>query len=182
MLSPGQTVVHPHHGPASVRGITERKMRGERREYVELRVLRTDMEVMVPMDQVGELGLRPVSTHAEIDEVLAVLQAPTSDMPDQWSRRMKANTDKVRLGDLRVTAEVVRDLTRRQADKGISTGERDLLRDASEPILAEIGLALSLTDEQAEAALEKAILGEERVTAADLARSGQGAHPELAAS
>jgi len=175
----GKTVVHPHHGPATVTGVVDRKVGGTRREYVELRVHQNELEVMVPLDQAEEIGLRRVSTRKEIDEILAVLHAPTGEQSTVWSRRMKANQDKLRSGDLLVTAEVLRDLLRRQEEKGISTGERELLRTASRPVLAEIALVLSLDEEEAEAVLHAAVLGPERLTTAAIARRGV---PELAAS
>lgn len=178
----GQTVVHPHHGPATVTGVVDRRFRDTRRRYVGLRVHRTDLDVMVPMDQAEEIGLRRVCSLAEIDEILGVLHAPTGDEEELWSRRMKANHERLRLGDLRTTAEVVRDLVRRQEAKGLSAGEKDLLRSASRPVLAELCLALSLTDEEADEALEAAVLGPERLTARRLAHLERGSHPELTGS
>jgi CarD family transcriptional regulator len=66
--------------------------------------------------------------------------------------------DQLRTGDLLVTAKVVRDLTRREAAKGVSWGEKDLLKHARQPVVTELALALHLTEEEAESALEEAIL------------------------
>ena len=178
----GKTVVHPHHGPAVVTGVVDRRIRDTRREYVQLRVHSTELDVMVPMDQAKEIGLRRISSTKEIDQILEALHAPSEEQSSVWSRRMKANQDKLRTGDLLVVAEVIRDLTRRQEERGLSTGEKDLLRQATRPVAAELALALGLTDEQAEAALEDAVLGENRLTVARLKRRARAAPPEAVAS
>jgi RNA polymerase-interacting CarD/CdnL/TRCF family regulator len=98
---------------------------------------------------------------AQVEELLAVLRAPTGEQEETWSRSLKANQEKLRIGDLFVTAGVVRDLTRRQEVRGLSLGEKDQLEHARVPILAELTLALSLADEEAEGLLAPAIHGEQ---------------------
>lgn len=59
---------------------------------------------------------------------------------------------------------VVRDLVRRQEKHGLSTGEKDMLKHARPPVLAELALALSLTDWETEKLFNSAILGERHAT------------------
>ncbi|WP_347338529.1 CarD family transcriptional regulator [Cellulomonas sp. WB94] len=114
----------------------------------------------MPIDSADEVGLRPPRAGAELEELWDVLREPTLHEEQQWSRRMKGNQEKLRVGDVLVTAEVVRDLTRRQEERGLSGGERELLRHASRPLVVELGLSLSLSDEEAERVLDSAIHGE----------------------
>jgi CarD family transcriptional regulator len=86
-----------------------------------------------------------------------VLRAPTLDEESKWSRRMKDNQEKIRVGDIVTVAGVVRDLTRRNDDKGLSLAERDLLRHAQRPLVTEIALSLGIDYPAAELALHEAL-------------------------
>lgn len=159
-FSAGQVVVHPHHGPATITEITTRILRGVPTSYLTLQVHRTSLVVAVPMDKAHEVGVRAVFGRAQIESLFEVLQAPTGQEEEQWSRRQKANHEKLLSGDLLAAAGVVRDLTRRLDTKGLSWGEKDMLRDAREPLLAELALSLELSDEEAAAAVDAAIAGD----------------------
>lgn len=161
----GQTVVHPQHGPSTVTQVIHRSMKGVSRSYVELQVHRTDLRVSVPIDTADDVGLRLPSTATQLQELWEVLREPTLHEEEQWSRRMKGNQERLRIGELLATAKVVRDLTRRQDTRGLSAGERDLLKSARQPLVVELGLSLALSDEEAENMLDAAIRGEEPRTA-----------------
>jgi CarD family transcriptional regulator len=157
-FSEGQIVVHPHHGPCTVAGTTTRTIRGVETRYIDLAVHASAMNICVPLANAEEVGLREVLDAEGLEKLLDVLRAPTGHVETGWSRRFKDNVDQLRTGDLLLTAKVVRDLTRRQAEKGVSWGEKDLLKHARQPVVTELALALHLTEEEAEGALEEAIL------------------------
>lgn len=153
----GQTVVHPQHGPSTVIQLVKRSIHGVSRSYVDLQVHRTDLRVSVPVEVARDVGIRRPRTAGELEELWEVLREPTLHEEEQWSRRMKGNHEKLRLGELLRIAEVVRDLTRREGTRGISAGEKDLLKHARQPIVVEVGVALGLSDEEAEALLDAEI-------------------------
>jgi CarD family transcriptional regulator len=157
----GQTVIHPHHGPCRVTGQLSRKIKGVDQTYLQLHVIRTEMNIAVPLDRCDEVGVRPVADPATVERLIDVLRAPSDPEEDHWSRRIKANHDKLMLGDIMVTAAVVRNLTRRGADGHLSNAEKDMLRQARQPVLGELAEALSLTDDEVEELLEAAIGGED---------------------
>lgn len=159
-FSEGQTVVHPQHGPATVTQVFERLVRGETKSYVELQVHRVELRVSVPVDRADEIGLRAPRAATELQDLWRVLCEPTVHEEEQWSRRMKGNQERLRVGDFLITAEVVRDLTRRQETHGLSAGEKDLLKNARQPLVVELSLSLGLTDEAAEQVIDAAIRGE----------------------
>ena len=156
----GKTVVHPQHGPATIVQVFQRSIRDEQHDYIELEVQRSDLKISVPVKIAEEIGIRDPRTTEELGELWEVLAAPTEHEEEQWSRRMKDNQERLRLGDLLSTAGVVRDLTRRSEAKGLSAGEKDMLRSAMQPIIVEVGLTLGISDEEAEQVLENAIRGE----------------------
>lgn len=155
----GQTVVHPQHGPSTVIQLVKRSIHGVSRSYVDLQVHRTDLRVSVPVEVAGDVGIRRPRTAGELEELWEVLREPTLHEEEQWSRRMKGNHEKLRVGELLRIAEVVRDLTRRGETRGISAGEKDLLKHARQPLVVEVGVALGLSDEECEARFDAEILG-----------------------
>ena len=156
--SKGQVVVHPHHGPATITAINTRNFKGERHKYLKLKVTGTDLTVGVPLERAEEAGLRAVLDAGEVRELFEVFVAEGEEEASNWSRRIKANTDRFRSGDIKIIAGLVRDLTRREEEKGLSFGERSLLRDALAPLVCEIGIVLSASEDDATALVTSAIL------------------------
>lgn len=156
-FSQGQIVVHPHHGPATVTEITTRMIRNEPRQYLKLEVLHSNLVVGVPLASAEEVGVRPVLDADALRDVFAILTAPSGFQENGWSRRIKANLDRLRTGDVETIAGLVRDLARRLEEKGLSLGEKDLLRDARQPLAAEIAVALSVTEAEVDVLIDDAI-------------------------
>src|SRR5690625_5643954 len=128
-VTKGQVVVHPHPGPSTITTLTTRTLKGERTKSLKLQVRGTDLTLGVPMDRAEETGLRPVLDSEQVREIFDILTGPSEEEASNWSRRIKANTDRFRSGRIDVIAGRVRDLTRRDHEKGISFGERNLLRE-----------------------------------------------------
>ncbi|UYP19990.1 CarD family transcriptional regulator [Rhodococcus sp. Z13] len=160
-FSTGQIVVHPHHGPATVAAITTRTIKQQPVSYLQLKVHSSDLTVALPLDKAEEIGLRDVYSSDELKKLFEILHTPTDHEEETWSRRFKENQDRLRSGDLHVTAAVVRDLTRREHRKGLSMGERTMLKAARTTVLTELCLGLSLPEEQAEQMLDSAIMSSE---------------------
>ncbi|SDB84511.1 transcriptional regulator, CarD family [Raineyella antarctica] len=156
----GHIVIHPHHGPASVIGTTTRMVKGIARQYVELSIHCGKMTVSVPLERAEEIGIRDVAGLGELEHLAAVLSAPTGPEESQWARRFKANRALISTGNPIHLAEVVRDLTRRLERGGLSLGEKDLLKEASIPLVAEIALATGSDEENAVAVMRTLIIEE----------------------
>lgn len=155
----GETVVYPHHGAAYIEDISEKVMRGEKREYLTLRIIQGDMVIQVPAANVEQVGLRDVSNDEQLERVFSVLREEDVEEPSNWSRRYKANSEKLTSGDVNKVAEVVRDLTRRNADRGLSAGEKRMLSQARGILGSEVALARGISDDEAGELLNE-ILGE----------------------
>ncbi|MGV9189481.1 CarD family transcriptional regulator [Arcanobacterium canis] len=155
----GETVVYPHHGAAEIEDISEKTMRGEKRLYLTLRVLQNDMVIQVPADSIEDVGVRDVSNEEQLEHVFGVLREEDVEEPSNWSRRFKANGEKLTSGDVNKVAEVVRDLTRRNADRGLSAGEKRMLTQARGILASEIALARDVDESDADELLNE-VLGE----------------------
>ena len=157
----GDKVVYPHHGAAVIEGTQNRMIEGETREYWVLRLSYGDLTLMVPTDGADEVGLRGVVPKNELEQVYKVLQSKKqAPAPSNWSRRFKSHVEKLRSGDIYQVAEVVRNLSNRDKDKGLSAGEKRMLTKARQILVSELTFAAGVKEEKAEAMLDE-ILGTE---------------------
>jgi CarD family transcriptional regulator len=155
--SVGDTVVYPHHGAAVIQKRETRNLQGEDRDYLVLRLTYGDLTLMVPADATDEVGLRSVVSKKECDEVFEVLKRRDGTMPTNWSRRFKANYEKLRSGDIYQVAEVVRNLALREREKGLSAGEKRMLTKSKQILVSELAAAIKKDEEATEALLDKVL-------------------------
>ncbi|MCW2568601.1 MAG: transcriptional regulator, CarD family [Mycobacterium sp.] len=153
----GETVVYPHHGAALIEAIETRVIKGEEKKYLVLKVAQGDLTVRVPADNAEIVGVREVVGEEGLEKVFQVLRAPHTEEPTNWSRRYKANLEKLASGDVNKVAEVVRDLWRRDRERGLSAGEKRMLSKARDILVGELALAEGNDKETAEGLLEKVL-------------------------
>src|SRR5438270_6863518 len=146
----GDSVVYPHHGAGKVLRKEQKEVLGESREYLTIKILHNEMTVMVPTENAALAGLRRVIDEETVKKVLAVLQDECSEMPKNWNRRFKHNRDKIKTGDIYELAEVVRNLAIREAQKGLSTGEKQMFTRAKKILASELMYALEMNEEEVE--------------------------------
>ena len=154
----GDNVVYPHHGAGKVIRKEQKEILGERREYLTIKILHNDMTVMVPTENAALAGLRRVIDEETVQKVLAVLQDECSEMPKNWNRRFKYNRDKIKTGDIYELAEVVRNLAIREAQKGLSTGEKQMFTRAKKILASELMYALEMDEDEVEEHLQGLLL------------------------
>ena len=153
----GETVVYPHHGAATIEAVEIRSIKGVDREYLVLRVAQGDLTVRVPSDNVELVGVRDVVNAEGLERVCEVLRQPYTEEPTNWSRRYKANLEKLASGDVIKVAEVVRDLWRRDKERGLSAGEKRMLSKARQILVSELALAEHTNEDKAEALLDEVL-------------------------
>ena len=153
----GDKVVYPHHGAAVIEDLVEREILGERRTYFKLRLAHGDLTLMVPADNTDSVGLREVINNEEVEEVFAVLRKKEARMPTNWSRRFKNHVEKLKSGDIYQVAEVVRNLSLRENEKGLSAGEKRMLAKARQILVSELTFAINVNEEEAEKKLDEAL-------------------------
>ena len=163
----GETVVYPHHGAATIDEIKMRKVRGEEKMYLKLRVAQGDLIIEVPAENVDLVGVRDVVGQEGLDHVFDLLRAQDVEEPANWSRRYKANVEKLASGDVNKVAEVVRDLWRREHDRGLSAGEKRMLAKARQILTSELALAKKIEESEAEAMLDDVLAESMPVEKAD---------------
>lgn len=150
MFSIGDKVVYPMHGAGIIEAIEEKEILGKKRKYYIMKMPLGDMKVMIPLDNVEDIGLREIISLTEVEQVMAVLNDDISKMPKNWNRRYRANMDKIKSGDIYEVAAVVRNLMLRDKEKGLSTGERKMLSNAKQILISELVLARGIDEKTAE--------------------------------
>lgn len=153
----GETVVYPHHGAALIEAIETRTIKGEEKLYLVLKVAQGDLTVRVPAENVDLVGVRDVVDKEGLEKVFQVLRQPYTEEPTNWSRRYKANLEKLASGDVIKVAEVVRDLFRRDKEKGLSAGEKRMLAKARQILISELALAEKTDELKAESILDEVL-------------------------
>jgi CarD family transcriptional regulator len=151
----GDHVVYPHHGAGKVMKKEDMEIMGERREYLTIKILHNDMTVRVPTENAALAGLRRVIDEETVKKVLDVLRDEVSEMPKNWNRRFKHNRDKIKTGDIYELAEVVRNLSLRESEKGLSTGEKQMFTRTKKILASELMYALDKDEEEAENYLDE---------------------------
>jgi len=144
----GDKISYPMHGVGVVEAIEARTVLGETQQYYILRFLSGRMTAMVPVRTAESVGLRTLISPGECDRLLAFLQGEAGAEAENWNQRYRDNYSKLRGGDIYEVAEVVKCLNRREAEKGLSAGERKMLLTARQVLLAEL-CAVSGKDESA---------------------------------
>jgi CarD family transcriptional regulator len=163
------TIVYPRHGAAVIQEIYQRKaktrivvdgkpqLKDVTKVYLKLWVAEGELTIDVPAENVDLIGIRDVVDAEGLERVFDTIRASFTEEPTNWSRRYKANVEKLGSGDVIKVSEVVRDLSRRDADRGLSAGEKRMLTQARRILVSELALAEN-TDEDAATARLDAVL------------------------
>lgn len=154
----GETVVYPHHGAATITAVKNRKVKGETKKYITLNIHQSELTIELPIENADLVGLRDVIDMAGVEAVYEVLRGEVEEETGNWSRRFKANTEKMGSGDVLRIAEVVRDLWRREQSTGVSAGEKRMLFKAKQNLVSELALALDLDDEETTEVLDAVLI------------------------
>jgi CarD family transcriptional regulator len=153
----GDKVVYPHHGAGTVVKKETRTVLKQQRIYLTIKILHNDMTVNVPAENAERVGLRKVIDEEMVEEVLEVLNGEGTKMPKNWNRRFKYNRDKMKTGDIFELAEVVRNLSLRDQEKGLSTGEKQMFVKAKKILASELMYAKGLDEDEAAAWLDEVL-------------------------
>ena len=152
----GDKAVYPAHGVAEVVGVDTREIGGRLTSFYLLRILDSDMKIMVPTDKALQVGLRSVASTEAVEEVFDILREKEVHLDKQtWNRRYRGFMEKIKTGSLYEVAEVFRDLYRLKNTKTLSFGERRMLDTAKGLIVKELSIARAWTEQRVEKELDK---------------------------
>jgi len=144
----GDCIAYPMHGAGYVEAIEKKEILGELKQYYVLRFMMVEAKVMVPVDNAVCSGLRPLISRDQCERVLQYLTQLEHEDCESWNRRYRENLEKMRTGDIWETARVVRRLSGRNREKGLSGGEMKMLHTARRLLLGELMISMGLSKEE----------------------------------
>jgi len=151
----GDQIAHPMHGAGTIDSIVSRRMNGVNREYYELRLPAGDMRVMIPVDSLEEIGVRPIISAEEAESIWEMLPTLEVEMTSNWNQRYRENMLRIKSGDLLAVASVVKGLFMRDRQRSLSTGERKMLHNAKQILLSELVLSQKISFRDGECRLNQ---------------------------
>ena len=156
MYNVGDEVVYPMHGAGVIDSIEEKEILGEKQSYYILK-MPGEVKVMIPTAKAEEVGVRNIIDKSSADKVIGVLEKDETEMDKNWNKRYRDNMDKMKSGDIYEVADVVRNLSFKQKEKGLSTGEKKMLNNAKQILVSELVLAEHATQDVIEEEIENKI-------------------------
>jgi CarD family transcriptional regulator len=148
--------VYPAHGVGVIEKIESQEISGCRQDFYVMRILDNDMIIMIPKNNVNNVGLREIIGEGEVRKLYTILKKKDVVIDNQtWNRRYREYMDKIKTGSVFEVAEVYRDLLMLKVEKDLSFGERKMLDTARTLLVKEISLAKNIKEEQVEKDLER---------------------------
>ena len=153
----GDNIVYPMHGAGTISSIEEKEVLGEKQQYYIIK-MPGEVMVMVPTAKAEAMGVRNVIDEKSANSVLQVLEKDETEMSNNWNKRYRENLDKMKTGDIYEVADVVRNLSFKQKEKGtLSTGEKKMLLNAKQILVSELVLAEHSSKEEIEKLIDNKI-------------------------
>lgn len=151
MFKIGELVVYPAHGVGMIETIESKEISGDKQDFYILKILDSNMTIMIPTNNVEMVGLREIVDTDDIPRIYQILQDKNVEVENQpWNRRYREYMDKIKTGSAFEIAEVVRDLFILKSDKGLSFGERKVLDTARNLLVKELSIAKEIEEEKIE--------------------------------
>lgn len=156
MFNVGDKIVYPMHGAGTIDAIEEKDILGEKQAYYIIK-MPGEVKVMVPTAKAEEIGVRNIITKESAGKVFEILEENETEMSNNWNKRYRDNMEKMKSGDIYEVADVVRNLSFKQKEKGLSTGEKKMLNNAKQILVSELVLAEHASEEEVETLIDNKI-------------------------
>lgn len=156
MFNVGDYIVYPMHGAGTIDAIEEKDILGQKQAYYIIK-MPGEVKVMIPTAQAEKVGIRGVIGKEQAEKVFEVLSEDETQTEMNWNKRYRENMDKIKTGDIYEVADVVRNLSFKQKEKGLSTGEKKMLINAKQILVSELALAEQSSQETVEGLIEEKI-------------------------
>ena len=157
MFNVGDKVVYPMHGAGTVDAIEEKSVLGEKQSYYIIK-MPGEVKVMIPTAKAEEVGVRSIIDKNSAQRVFKILEEDETEMSQNWNKRYRDNMEKMKSGDIYEVADVVRNLTFKQKEKGLSTGEKKMLLNARQILISELALVESSSQDEVESLVDTTML------------------------
>ncbi|MBI3651700.1 MAG: hypothetical protein HY231_11840 [Acidobacteria bacterium] len=156
-LTVGKKVVYPAQGPCIIGSIVKRTVDDNQLLFYRLTVLNNDgMELLVPVNKINQVGIRPLLEKDEVPKLFAQLKQPAKEAKD-WRQRNLYNLKLFSAGSAFDLAELIESLTELRETKSLAFGEHKTLERARELLICELAIVLREAKATAEERLDEAL-------------------------
>ena len=153
MFNIGDKVFYPMHGAGIINSIDEKEILGNKVSYYTI-ALPNEIKAMIPVENSDTVGLRAIINEEEAQKVLGILESEITEMPENWNKRYNENRDRLKTGDIYEIADIYRNLSLRNREKNLSTGEKKMLLNAKQVLISELALSSNQTFDTIEKRIE----------------------------
>lgn len=160
MFHIGDKVVHPMHGAGVIDGIVTEKIGTAKQDYYVFKMPVGGLVLKIPVATSHVIGLRKIVSADEANELIGSIPSMQVDMTSNWNHRYRENMELLKSGDLRSVAHVIKGLTQRDNERGLSNGERKMLHTARQILISELVLSMGVDSREIEGRINEAMLGE----------------------
>jgi len=146
VFSVNELVVYPAQGVGTVERIENQEIGGDKADFYIVRIMANNVTLMVPVSNAVNVGLRKVCSKKKGQAILKSLEDRsdfTGYSGQNWNRRYREYSDKLKSGDLADVAYVLKELLLIGKDKDLSFGEHRLLEQAMGLMTMELAYALN---------------------------------------
>ncbi len=152
----GDMAVYPAHGVGRIESIESRTVNGEPHDFYIMKIVENGMTIMIPTQNVAQVGLRDVIKKKEVSKVYEVMASADDAINESqtWNRRYREYMDKIKTGSLFDVASVYRDLSLLRHTKDLSFGERKLYDTAQALLVKELSTAKEVSEKKVLAEME----------------------------
>jgi len=155
MFHIGEVAVYPGHGVGKIESIEEKEFSGTRQAFYIIRIMDTDMTIMIPVDGANTAGLRCVINAGEVMRVFEILKDKNvihDNAP--WNRRYKEYMERIKSGSIFEVATVLKELYSLKVWKELSFGEKKMFEISRNLIKKELSIALDKQEQEIEEEIE----------------------------
>lgn len=153
----GDKVIYPNQGIGVIEQVETRTIMGTTCGFYSLRMASSDTTVMVPVDNVEEVGLRRAIGDNEVRRLFTLLGNGEIDNHQNWKGRFKDNSNKMRTGSLYDVIDVLKSLNHLSQSKNLSFREKRMLDRAKFLVVSELSEVMSAPTEDIEKRVNKAL-------------------------
>ena len=157
MFNVGDKIVYPMHGAGKIDSIEEREIPGGEKQSYYILAMPGNVKVMIPTAKAEEVGVRNIIDKESAAKVIGILGQDETEMDKNWNKRYRDNMEKMKSGNIYEVADVVRNLSFKQKEKGLSTGEKKMLNNAKQILVSELVLAEHAEQDEVERQVENKI-------------------------
>jgi len=142
MFKVGDLAVYPAQGVGKIESIESREVMGSSQAFYIMKILGSNMKIMIPLNSAKAVGLREIISAKEIPKIYEILKNKDITIDKQtWNKRYRDYLEKIKTGSVYEVARVLRDLFILKNDKDLSFGERKMMDTAKGLLIKEISIA-----------------------------------------